>query len=168
MAQKQIVVEGQTIAYEGIVDVNKVYSLMESWLNERGWDREDFTHEIKNREDYREIELELKPSKTVSDYVKFRMRIKVLFSKIKDLEVEMDGKKIKTQEGKVSITFMGYIESDVEGDFKSTPKFIILKTLKDKFIHKQSHDEYEAMLRRDVTTMRNEVSAYLNLNKYVN
>jgi hypothetical protein len=168
MAEKKVVVENIGIAYEGIMDVNAIYNFIDHWVADRGWDKNDVMHEVRNKETHREIFLDLRPAKIISDYVKYQLITKATFSNIVDTEVEIDGKKMKLQKGSVKLAFRGVMITDWEGDLQSNAKVIILKTIYDKFIYRRHMADFEGSLKDEVYRLRNEVSSYLNITKYAN
>jgi len=167
MAEKRIAVETTTISYSGILDVNNLYNYIDNYTNERGWDKMDFMHDIKNHETTRDILIDMRPEKTISDYVKFKLKIVAKFSNITDIEVTVDGKKVNVQKGSVKISYTGIIITDYEGDWKSTAWWQFMKTLYDKYVFKLHESEYDANLKSEIFNMKHEISAYLNLKKYI-
>lgn len=167
MTEKQLVIEGISLGYEGYFDTNALYNFIDRYTRERGWDKQDVLHDIKNKESYRDIYLDLRPSKTISDYAKFMMKIIVNMTHVTDEIIELDGKKIKTNKGKVNITLNGFMMTDYEGDWQSSAKWTFMKTIYDKFIFRSHTEDFENMLKDEVHRLRNEISAFLNIKKHV-
>ncbi|MFT4326734.1 MAG: hypothetical protein ACMXYK_04490 [Candidatus Woesearchaeota archaeon] len=167
MTEKKLVVEGETVSYHGIFNAKELYNLIENFANERGWDRKDYKHEVLNRETHRDIIWDLRPNATISEYAKYEIHIKGSLTNVTDIEVVLDGKKTKMQKGNVKITFVGFLFTEYEKDWQSSAGWYVFRTIIEKFIMKTHMDDYEAMIQKHVSMLKHEVSAYLNLTKYV-
>ena len=168
MGEKRLLVEGLTVAYEGFFYVKELHKLIRRFTAERGYDPHDILHEVKVKEDGRYIIIDMRPEKGVSDYIVFRIQIKMALNKITDAEIDLDGKKIKINHGSVKVVINGFIISDYESDWQTGAKSVFFKALFDKFIYKKNMDEMDAMLKKDCMLLKHEISSFLNLNKYVN
>lgn len=167
MTEKSIVVEGLTVSYEGYFHSNDLNKLIRRFTKERGYDPVDVMHEVKVKEDGRYIVLDLRPKKDVSDYVKFVIQTKIALNKVTDAEIDIDGKKLKINKGSAKIVINGFMFTDYEGDWQSSPKTVFFKLLFDKFIYKKHTDDFKGMLTKDCNLLRNEISSFLNLHKYI-
>ena len=167
MGEKRLLVEGLTVSYAGYFHAKELHKLIRRFTAERGYDPHDVLHEVKVKEDGRYIILDMRPDKTVSDYVKFRIQIKLVMDKITDAIIEIDSKKIKINNGSVKATINGFILTDYESDWQTGAKKVFFKLLFDKFIYKKHMDEMDAMLKKDCSLLRHEISSFLNINKYI-
>jgi hypothetical protein len=167
MSEKNIVSDAEIISYEGYFSVADIYNLINRWTAERSWDKYDKLHEVKIKEDGRHIDLYLEPNKGISDYAKFIIEIKASFSKVTDVEVEVDGKKMHLQHGSAKISLTGVIVSDYEGDWESSPKFQFLRTIYDKFVYREHTKDMAQMLKDEVKRLKNEITAHLNMNRHI-
>lgn len=167
MGEKNLVVDGLTVSYEGYFHCNDLNRLIRRFTESRGYDPKDVMHEVKVKEDGRYIVLDLRPDKKVSDYAKFIVQTKIAMNKVTDAEIEIDGKKVKINHGSVKVVINGYLMTDYEGDWQSSPRAVFMKLLFDKFIYKRHVDDLQGMLKTDCNNLRNEISSFLNLHKYI-
>jgi len=166
MTEKKIVVQGVSLSYEGYFDPKYLFNVIKNFTDERGYDWYEDLNEVIVKEDRRHMTLDLKPRKTISDYVKTVIQIKVAMNDITDEEIVLDGKKLMISRGAVKVTMNGIMFSDCEGDWNSKPWMVFINTVKDKFIYRDYQADFEGKLRKDIYRLKNEISAFLNLNKY--
>ena len=166
MTEKKLITGG-TIKYSGYFKLSELYTLIEQWTAERGFDKDDKLHEVKVKEEGQYIELDLQPAKQISDYVKFVIQIRATFSKITEEKIVIDEHETTMNKGDATILVQGMILTDFEGDWKSRPAYQIWKTIFDKFVFKTDLDTFEDTLKKNVAELKHEISSYLNLQKFV-
>lgn len=166
MPEKKIVIEELKIEYDGLVEIAELYKFIDRWLKDKQYDK----MEIKNFEqagaDGKYVELDLKPYKTLTDYVKFELRIRVRGYNLKDVDVEKDGKKVRMQQGRVLIILDAYFVTDHMKRWESSPYWFFLRTLFDKYVYRSSLTRQEAHLLEDVSQLQGKLKAFLNLYRY--
>lgn len=167
MGEKKIIVDGLTISYEGYFHANDLYRLINKFTLQRGYDPAEVLHELKVKEDGRYTVIDMRPTKSISDYVQFMIQTKIAYNKVTDEMIELEGKQIKINKGSVKIVINGYIFSDYEGNWESSPRAVFFKVFFDKIIFKKQTDDFNSMLKGDCMLLRNEISAFLNLHKYI-
>jgi hypothetical protein len=166
MSEKKLVIEQLKLTYSGLFDVNELYSLIDGFLKEKGFDKFERKNIQQVTPSGKHIELELRPWKTVSDYVKTHMKITLYLTNVKDVEVEKDGVKVKLNQGNVHIVLDGYIETDHEDRWESNAMYVFFRTLIDKYIIKTYLDTFEQEIASDVDQLYNQLKAFLNLYRY--
>ncbi|MBI4450408.1 hypothetical protein HY642_00400 [Candidatus Woesearchaeota archaeon] len=166
MAEKEVVVGGEKLAYEGIFSMRELLKHVEEWIKEHGYDRREGRHSETVKPEGKFVELVLEPSKTLSDYAKKILRINIQLHNVKDVDVERGAKKERLNEGKVLITLDGYLETDYEGRWQGKPIFTVLSALYDKYFYRPLVGGYESQIKADAAHFRNEIKAFLNLQRY--
>jgi len=166
MVERKLIVEDETVSYEGAFEVKELYAAMKEWCKERGY----YPLEIKSTEvvgkEGRTIENVVWPTKKFSDYARVFLRTKIYFVNIKDVEVERDGKKMKMQKGKVTIVFNSYLETDYEGDWEDKPVFFFVRSLFEKFVYVPYISGFEKQIKEETTELKRMVQAFLNLYRF--
>ena len=94
------------------------------------------------------------------------MKIIFLITDIKDVNVTKDNHKVKTQQAKILITFMGYLETDWEHKWETKPILYFLRTIFDQFIYKAQLDKYYSLVGDEVQSLYTMTKGYLNINRY--
>lgn len=166
MAEREIVIDGLTLTYEGLFSVKDIYSLIDTWLAEKGYDkREKKNYEIV-KPDGKYIEIELEPWKKVTTYAKNLLNIKLYFMDVKTVEVEKDNIKMKLNQGKVHIKFNAFLETDYENDWEEKAIFYFLRSVFEKYIFKPFMSGFENGIRQDVMHLHDRIKSFLNLYRY--
>ncbi len=166
MTEKRVVVSGLKLSYSGLFNLEEFYAVFERFIKEMGYDKKEVQHDVKVFEDEKVINLDLRPTRTVSDYVQFLLVIKFNASKVRDVIVNLDGKDVKLQKGDVSVTFNGYVFTDLEGKWMSNALTYFFRVIIDKYIYAGYIKDFDSILKDDVNTLYTEMSSYLNINKY--
>jgi len=166
MAERLIVVDKDRLEYDGLFDVKEVHKVLQDWATDKGYWLVEKIHSETTRPEGKTIDLVLEPFKKISDYVKLIVKIRVQFSNVKDVVVERDDKKVKVQEGKVSMLMTGIIETDYEHKWESKPIWYTLRVILDKYILSPFMSAHERQVRNDCESLKNNVKGFLNLSKF--
>jgi len=166
MAEKQIIAPAITVSYEGLFNVFELYKILDEWQKKHNYDKteKESIEYIKPEGKY--IELSLEPSRKESDYVKFVIKIHIRMDNIKETVVEIDEQKERMQEGKISITFEGWIETDYEEAWHTKAGIYFLRILVDKYVYKLYTSKFAEGLKAEVNELSTQVKSFLNLYKY--
>ena len=166
MVETEVVVDQLRLTYEGLFSVKEVYKMMAEWLEEKGYDQK----EVKNIEsvtpDGKYIEIEIQPWKKFTDYIKSMIRVRMVFSEIKEVEVEKDGVKVKLNQGKAHFVIDGYLQTDYESRWEEKPMFILVRTLFDKYFYQPFMTGYRGHLKENVMDLHGRLKGFLNLYRY--
>ena len=121
MSEKKIVVESQVINYEGLFNVRDLYMLIDSLTQQKGYDKVELLNSEQVFSSKKDMVILLDPYKKITDYAKLNLWIKIIMSDIQDVEIEKDGKKIKSNKGKVTIIMQGFLHTDYEHRWEQKP-----------------------------------------------
>jgi hypothetical protein len=150
MSDQQVVVDGDKLTYEGVFSVTELYRLIFEWLPNG-----------------RFIEIDITPDKTITDYAKSKLKIRIEMGNIKDVVITTkEGGKQKLNQGKVTIIFTGILETDYENRWESKPVYMFIRGIYDKFIYKTLTGGFESTVKRDLEHLKNNIYGYLNLHQY--
>ncbi len=166
MSELRIIIDHLKLDYKGILNVKELFRLINKWSQERHIQKkEDKCHE-QNLPGGKFIEYEISHWKKISDYTKYIYKIRILFQDLKKVEVKVEKKKEKLDQGRVLIYFDGFIEHDYEHRWDERPLFMFLRTLYDKFIYKAYTERFEHRLTHDIHNLYNEIERFLNTYRY--
>lgn len=166
MTEKKVIVSGLTLKYTGLFDMYELFALIDRWCKENGYDREEHKHEVIVNAQGTQVDLEVKPNRTISDYIKHIIEMRIKAADLKTVTVEVDGKTRKLQEGTVSIAFGAKQTSDLEGKWVSNAFSYFFRVIMDKYLYSGYISDYEGRLKQDTKMLYTEISSYLNTNKY--
>jgi len=166
MAEKKTLIDGETVVYSGLFQCTELYRLIDKFISERGFDKVERFNEEKVTQNGKDIDLLLEPGRSVSDYAKHKMKIRLFITGMKDVEVEKDGVKLKLQQGKVRVEFSAYLFTDTENKWDNRGSLVVLRTLVDKFIYRGVSKYHEDDLIQQTRHLRSLVKSFLNLHRY--
>lgn len=164
--EKRLIVDQLKLAYDGIFDLPGLYRLIDQFFYDRSWDKWEKMNTEQVLPKGRQIKIEITPWKSITDYFKINMRVRIHGVDIKSIEVERDGAKVQLNEGKVMIIIDGYVTSDKHGRWESTPLWWFLRVLSDKYILKGHYFQAEQWLLSDVDDIYLRIKSFLNVYKY--
>ncbi len=166
MPEQRLIVDHLTISYSGIFNVTELYQLMDNWFREKGFDKRELRNQEHVNPEGKYIELELQPWKKVSDYVRHVIRILVRMMRVKEVVVEIDGKRKRMNKGKVFIIIDGLMYTDFEGRWEQRPFYFFMRTIFDKFIYKTYTGQMEDLMVENCSQLHMLIKSHLNLYRH--
>ena len=166
MAERQIVVDHLKIGYEGLFNVSELYALISSWFFEKGWDWYEKMNLEQITPEGKQIQIVLEPWKTITDYYKITMRMKIHCINLRDVDVEKDGKTLRLTQGQVRITIDGYVISDKEGLWTKKPFWWLFAYVMENYFYSGHFGKSKRWIARDVEDIHQKIKNYLNVFKY--
>ncbi len=162
MAEKQLIIDQLKFTHEGVFDLHGLYRLMASFFYEQGWDWKEIMNSEQILPSGRHIKIELEPWKSITDYFKMILRIRIHCADVKQVEIEQNGTKVTLLEGKLMMVFDGYILSDRADKWEATPLRWFIRLIFDKYIFKTHYSKAEQWLISATEDL------YIRIRKYVN
>ena len=166
MAERRLIVDKERVNYDGLFSAKEVLDIVMTWIKDKGYWPVDKKHTESVKADGRYIEVEMWPYKKVTDYAKNIIVIRIVCSDLKDVVVEIDGRKKKLNQGKLQVVFDAYLETDYEHKWETKPVFYFLRTVFEKYVFTPFLSGFERNLKGDVTHLKNNIKGYLNLVQY--
>jgi hypothetical protein len=162
MAEKDVIIK-EKLDHSGVFDFSAFYSFAHGWLKNElyGVVEEKYTEKVSGKG--RDIYIEWKATKMISDYFKIEHSIKMDIKELVDVEVEIDGKKKKMNKGSISIEVKGSLIKDWESKWDTTPNFRFLREVYNKYIIRQRVDAMEDKVSGDARDFKEELKAFLEL-----
>ena len=166
MGERTLVVDHLKLKYEGLFNVEELYSVISTFFFEKGWDWNEVLNEELITPEGKQIRILLEPWKSSSEFYKLIARIKLHCNDIKDVEVEHEGKSLKLNQGTVFITFDGYVLSDRSKKWTEEPFFWFLTIIAQKYFFRNHFKKLEDWIESDIDDLYNKIKNYLNVFKY--
>lgn len=162
MSEKEEVVK-EKIASSGIFDFSTVYSFMHSWLKERqhGVNEEKYSEKISGN--LRDIDIEWKVKKKLSDYFNAEYKIEFKVSGLTEVEVEIDGERKNMNKGKIEIKIGGKLVKDPDGKWETSPFSRFMRDIYNKYIIPTRVDSMEDQVANTARNLKEEVKALLEM-----
>jgi len=162
MAQKKEVYK-EKLKQTGHWKYKDVYDLAFSWLKDSGYSIQEDLYNEKLSANGKEIIIAWTANKKVTDYFKYQIKIDWHILGMKDVEVEIDGKKVNTNKGEVEIVFKANIIKDYEKRWEDKPLWKFLRGIYERYIIRETIDEYEDDLEDELKDMIKDVKAFLRI-----
>jgi len=162
MVQKETIYSSK-ITQVGYWDYSKVYAMLYSWLKDRGYELNEAMYKEKLQSNGKEIIILWESKKEVTDYFKYSINLEWHILGMKDAEVEIDGKKTKTNKGEIEIKFKGVLTKDYESRWEDKPFNKFLRGLYENYIIRTTIKEYSDDLEDETKEMISDLKAFLRI-----
>ncbi len=166
MVEREILIDQKKIGYEGIFDSKELFKLIDQYFRDHRYDK----YEKKNFEHVypsgKQVEIETWPWRKVTDYYKYLMKVHILMTDLKQVEVEKKGIRTSIDHGKVLITFDMYLETDYESRWEQKPMFVFLRFLFDKYFYQVYAFKYQQGAVEEVNQLHALIKSFLNMHRY--
>lgn len=165
MAERHVVVDQLRLNYEGLIDFAALYTLINSWTFDMGYDRYEKLNEQTNTPEGKHLNIDLRPWKRISLYLTSHIRVR-LFATLKDVETEIKGEKKTLQQGKVQIIIDGFFDTDWMGIWHNKAFLYFLRALFDRYLFKNYTERSYSLILSDVNDLHTKVKNFLNIYRY--
>jgi hypothetical protein len=162
MADKNLLLK-EKVEESGLFDYSGLYGYAHGWLKENGYGVSEDKYSEKIGASSKDIDIEWKASKKITDYFKIEHSIKFEIKGMSDVEVEIDGKKKKTNKGKVAIEIKTILINDYKSNWESSPFMKFLRDIYDKYIIPNRNDQMAGQASGDALAFKEEMKAFLEL-----
>ena len=152
------------VKYGGVFDFKDFYKFAYEWLTEEFnllVTEEKYEEKIKGSE--KELKIEWVGVRKVTDYFKYEVKVKYEIKALKDVQIEKDGKRIKTNDGSVKTTIKGTLIRDYEGKFETSGFQKFLRSIYEKWVIPSRIEEYEEKLILKCDEFLQQIKAWLSL-----
>jgi hypothetical protein len=153
----------EKLDHTGIFDFKGFYAFAYKWLRDENYGVLEEKYSEKVSGNARDISIEWKAVKKISDYFKIEIGVKFEVSGLTDVEVETDGKKKKTNKGKVAIEIKGTMVRDPDSRWEETPTWRFMRDLYNKYIVPSRVDNLSDKIFADVQGYKTQLKSYLDL-----
>jgi len=164
--ERYLVIDHLKLTYEGLSNAAELFSLIQEWFYEKGWDWHEKTNQEITTPEGKQLHLILEPYKNVSDYYRLMVKITLNISNLKEVEVELDSKTVKSQQGVIRMIIDGYVLSDRKRQWDRRPFYWFLALVLEKYFYRDHFKQFEAWLRDDIDDLYDQIKSYLNAYKY--
>ena len=155
-----------TISHDGIFNVNDVFQILKEWIKEYDYKPNEQFHSEKVDDNGKQIMYRINPWKKINDYVMYDVYVKFVLTDVKDVYVEVDGKKKKMSKG--SIMFYAYVAltSDYESARESSPMIVFFRSLYDRLIAANEMSKWGATELKETLELKKRMEAYFNFEHF--
>lgn len=167
MVEKQRVIE-KHFSYKGLFRFRELFRVIDFWLRDKFYDKKEKQNTKAELPTGIQYTLQFEPWKKVTDYYKIELRIELVASEVKELEIEINGEKQRVNHGTVEVRITGYLIFDYENKIedKNKPFLYFYRHLMNFFVYKHATRKYLEMTVDEATDLENSMRSYLNTFKY--
>jgi len=162
MVSKSEVLRGK-LKQEGHWNYKELYNFCFDWLKDNGYKISEKEYTEKIKPEGKEIIIEWESEKKVTDYYRNYIKMKWHILRMKDAEIERDGRKESTNKGEVKIEFWVDLEKDYEHRWEDQPVWKFLRGTYEKYVIRTTTDEYEERLKEDAKEYIAQIKAFLQI-----
>lgn len=167
MVERQHVVTGLPLLYEGILNVDELFKEIEAWSEENGYTiKRQLAYNEKTVETGRFLENNFEILKPLNEYSWRVIVIDVKVKGIRDIEVEKDDVTLARHHGKVEINLVSFYQTDLENRWELKPGYMVVKHILDKYLLKPATEAPEGKVGEDTRALHQRLKAFLNLYRY--
>ncbi len=161
-------VVAETLAFEGLFTVKELFRMIDKYFRRKGFDKKIIFDEEYQTEKGKYFHLKTDYYKKVDAYIRLQTRFWIYVNEYKYVEKEVDGQKVKTAHGKLTIIFDGFLQTEYFNLFPdSKPFYFLFKVFYEKFLARPRIAYWENVSKHITNEVKTEVSSYLNMNKFL-
>jgi len=162
MAEKDLVLK-EKVEHSGLFAFPGLYSYVHSWLKDENYGINEDKYSEKVSGNKRDLLIEWKASKRLSDYFKIEIAVKYEISEMTEVEAEIDGEKKKMNKGNVSIELKGTLVKDYDGKWETSAFSKFMRDVYNKYVIPSRVFEISNMVEGNVRKLKDQIKAYLEL-----
>ncbi len=152
--------------YSGALDMVDLLNVIKTWFGKRYYDVAEKEHSEAVKSAGKEITLEFEADRKITEYVRFKINVKIYILRLIDILVEAPEGKVKKQQGEVEISIKSWMVKNYKGTFKKKEKSKIqefFRQIYERFIGKKHLDDLKDKLVAETLMLIDEIKTSLNL-----
>jgi hypothetical protein len=153
----------EVLEHSGVFDFKGLYSFAHTWLKDERYEVYEERYSEKVVGNAREIAIEWKCTKKLSDYFGLEIGVRFIIGDMVDVEIEIDGKRKKSNKGRIRVEIKGTLIKDRENKWEETAFMRLLRESYNKYIIPSRIDSMEDMVKGNVRGFKEELKNYLEL-----
>jgi len=152
----------EVVKHKSFFNYSDLYTFCYNWFKNEDYLLSEDEYIEKMSSAGKEVQIRWVAKKKVSDYYRNVITLKWHILTMTDVEVEENGKKIKTNKGDLKLTFKAELEKDWENSWDKHPFWKFMRGVYDRYVIRTTTDEYEVRLIEKAQTLIEDVKAFLN------
>lgn len=162
MADKDLLIS-EKVEFSGVFSFEDAYSYAFDWFREEGYGLIEEKYKEKVTANGRDIEFEWAATKQLSDYFQINIKVKTRVSDLSDVEVESEGRKKKSNKGRIEIGVKGILVKDPESKWDESPLYKFLREVYNKYIIPGRIDSMEDRAKDDVRDFKEQMKLFFEI-----
>ena len=150
--------------HKGIEKFTDFYNFMYNWLFDEDYMIIEKTYSEKISGNSKDLEIKWECKKPLTDYFRSSIEIVTKVRGLKDIEIEIDGKRKKTNEfGEIEVTMKGVLEKDYQGKWETSRTHKVLKEIYTKYVIPSRTEEMQIKVVKTLQDLKEQMKAFFNL-----
>ena len=167
MVEKKQVLYDLRTTYSGPFVVEDFYKEVDSWIKEKGFEKEPKKRMEHVTKSGKKIEWVVEAHGHLDSLHHEVIVMRALLDNVKESVIKKDGKKIRINNGDVLINIDGFIQSHIHGSFFQTkPIYYFIRALIDKFVYMFWSFKWDGTVNSDGRELFKRITSFFNLQKY--
>ncbi len=166
MSETRLLVDEKQLTYSGLIPVQGLYRTVKTFLQENDYNPFDSRNEEQVFEDGKQIILEIKGEKKLSEFARINWETKFYFTGLQEMFVEKGGKKLRLHRGKVMLQTDVFLLTDYEKTFEQNAFQYFLRVVIDKYVFKSYMNRNVALVMKHYKRFEETVKRYLNMEAF--
>jgi hypothetical protein len=166
MAERNQLIDSESIHYSGLVDFRELYLMLEKWMAQNGYKKNEVQNTEKIYEKKKHITWVFYPTKVVADFVALEIRITMNATDVTEVVIRDNKTKKKIQNAKVKVSFDAFYKTNDESRLREDPLRTFIRTFHYKFLSNKFENKYQGQVVSDVNNLRDNVRSFLKLHRY--
>ena len=162
MVEVSPVYEGKVV-HNGIFDFKSLYNFLYDWFSHYNYTVIEQKYSEKIKPDGKEVEILWLCLRKISDYFRFRIKVRIFILGLAGVEAVRDGVKVKRDKGEIEIKFTSFLERDYEHKWEVNPITKFFRGIYDKYVIKSRLESYEDAIFAEVDEAIAQVKSFLAL-----
>ncbi|MBS3163178.1 hypothetical protein J4427_00625 [Candidatus Woesearchaeota archaeon] len=167
MSEKLVIGKELKVKYSGIFDLNDMYRKMKFWLEWHNYGPEKGMEKMyieRIKPNGKQVEIKWVATDEASSYVNKVIEVTFFVIGLESIELEKEGKKIKTKKGDIEMRFTAYLVLNV--DDKLGEDLSMTNKIYKRFVLKKNIDSYKIDLYDDLIEFQDEVKGFLTMQQF--
>jgi hypothetical protein len=168
MVELYTTVAGEQISFEGLFTMEDLFRIIDKYFRMKGFDKKLIFDEEFQTPTGKYFHIKAEYYKKVDSYIRMQTRMWLYINNYHPVEKEVEGNKIKTAHGKISMTFDAFLQTEYFKLFPdSKPFYFLFKVFYEKYMASSRILYWDKVSKHVINELKTEVSSYLNLNKFL-
>ena len=162
MSEKDYVVRELKISQGAQFNMIELYKTLKTWFEINRYSFFEKSYEDITKKQIKSVKITWEGQKEVDDYTRYVIEIKL---KLDNYEI-VQTQKEKLVDGKITLSFESFIESDYEKKWEDKPIWKFIRSVSDKYFTAQKKVRFEKEVEEDTRDIFHKTKTFLNLYKF--
>lgn len=168
MVELYSTVVGEQLSFDGLFTVEDIFRLIDKYFRMKQFDKKIIFDEEYTTEKGKYFHLKTEYYKKVDSYVRMQTRMWIYVHDYYPVEKELEGNKIKTAQGKITIIFDAFLQTEYFNLMPDTkPFYFLFRVFYEKYMASARIKYWDNVSKHVINELKTELSSYLNLNKFL-